>query len=209
MEDRNQRPDEISNLPTITLFVLIGVIISLLFISYKYIIDSPTSDIQSLVETTKPAEKPEVAEIDVANTKQLEKEAEKEKAALAEEKAAKEAEKETEKKETEKQEITTNTQGIEITHTVKDGETFYGIANRYGLKSAELQALNPDLEPNSMGSGKKINVKVRAKHTIGPGDILKVVATKYGISKEALMAANKLSTDYAKRGDVLLIPFKK
>jgi LysM repeat protein len=209
MEDRNQRPDEISNLPTITLFVLIGVIISLLFISYKYIIDSPTSDIQSLVETTKPAEKPEVAETDVANTKQLEKEAEKEKAALAEEKAAKEAEKETEKKETEKQEITTNTQGIEITHTVKDGETFYGIANRYGLKSAELQALNPDLEPNSMGSGKKINVKVRAKHTIGPGDILKVVATKYGISKEALMAANKLSTDYAKRGDVLLIPFKK
>jgi LysM repeat protein len=209
MEDRNQRPDEISNLPTITLFVLIGVIISLLFISYKYIIDSPTSDIQSLVETTKPAEKPEVAETDVANTKQLEKEAEKEKAALAEEKAAKEAEKETEKKETEKQEITTNTQGIEITHTVKDGETFYGIANRYGLKSAELQALNPDLEPNSMGSGKKINVKIRAKHTIGPGDILKVVAAKYGISKEALMAANKLSTDYAKRGDVLLIPFKK
>jgi LysM repeat protein len=35
------------------------------------------------------------------------------------------------------------------------------------------------------------------------------VAAKYGISKEALMAANKLSTDYAKRGDVLLIPFKK
>jgi LysM repeat protein len=35
-----------------------------------------------------------------------------------------------------------------------------------------------------------------------------VVAKKYDISKKALMDANKLTKDFAKRGDELIIPLK-
>jgi LysM repeat protein len=220
MEDRNQRPSEVSNLPTITLVVLIAFVISLLFISYKYIIDGPTSDINSLIqENTEAAGKkeadPEVKN-EVADTKakeeaeekedKLKEEAEKKK---AEEKAAKEKEdkENTDAKPTE--EVASKGGSMEITHTIKDGETFTAIAKRYGLSRSQMEALNPDLDPDNMGSGKKLNVKIRAKHTVGPGDILSVVAKKYGISKEELMAANKLTKDFAQRGDVLIIPLKK
>jgi LysM repeat protein len=204
MEDRNQRPSEVSNLPTITLVVLIAFVISLLFISYKYIIDGPTSDINSLIqENTEAAGKkeadPEVKN-EVADTKAKEE---------AEEKAAKEKEdkENTDAKPTE--EVASKGGSMEITHTIKDGETFTAIAKRYGLSRSQMEALNPDLDPDNMGSGKKLNVKIRAKHTVGPGDILSVVAKKYGISKEELMAANKLTKDFAQRGDVLIIPLKK
>ena len=71
------------------------------------------------------------------------------------------------------------------------GETFYGVANRYNMKINTLKALNPGVSESDIKAGvTKLNVKAMAVHTVGPGDVLRVVAQKYGVSKEAIMRAN-------------------
>jgi LysM repeat protein len=42
---------------------------------------------------------------------------------------------------------------------------------------------------------------------VGPGDILRVVADKYGVTVEQIMAANKKTKNFAERGEKLIIPF--
>jgi LysM repeat protein len=99
--------------------------------------------------------------------------------------------------------------GETISHTVQSGETFYGIANRYHLSKAALQAINPGVAPDGIKVGvTKLNVKIQTIHTVGAGDVLRVVAQKYGISKQALMDANKKTKDMSERGEKLIIPLK-
>ncbi|RYC67279.1 MULTISPECIES: LysM peptidoglycan-binding domain-containing protein [Spirosoma] len=98
--------------------------------------------------------------------------------------------------------------GVTNTHTVGSGETFYGVANRYNMKINTLKELNPGVTEQQIKAGvTKLNVKVMAVHTVGPGDVLRVVAQKYGVSKEALMRANRKDKDIATRGEKLIIPF--
>lgn len=98
--------------------------------------------------------------------------------------------------------------GVSSTYTVGSGETFYGVANRYNMKIATLKALNPGVSESDVKAGiTKLNVKAMAVHTVGPGDVLRVVAQKYGVSKEAIMRANKKDRDIATRGEKLIIPF--
>lgn len=98
--------------------------------------------------------------------------------------------------------------GVTSTYTVGAGETLYGVANRYNMKIATLKALNPGISETDVKAGiTKLNVKAMAVHTVGPGDVLRVVAQKYGVSKEALMRANKKDKDIATRGERLIIPY--
>ncbi len=98
--------------------------------------------------------------------------------------------------------------GVANTHTVKAGETFYGVANKYNMSISTLKKLNPDVSEKEIKAGvTKLNVKVRAVHTVGAGDVLRVVAEKYGVSKEALMRANGKTKDIATRGEKLVIPY--
>jgi LysM repeat protein len=53
----------------------------------------------------------------------------------------------------------------------------------------------------------RITVPVQAIHTVGPGDILRVVAKKYDVSLQALMKANGRTKNFAERGEKLVIPF--
>jgi LysM repeat protein len=129
------------------------------------------------------------------------------------EKPAKKPEPKPEKKE-EKPAPTTSSAseigGEEITYTVQAGETFYGLANRYNLKNSTLKSLNPSIQDESkdVKSGvTRIKVRVQAVHTVGPGDVLRVVAQKYGITVAQLMAANKKTKNFAERGEKLIIPF--
>ncbi len=97
-----------------------------------------------------------------------------------------------------------------ITHTVKAGETFSSIARRYNLSNQTLKKLNPAIknEGTDLKSGiTKLQVRVQTIHTVGPGDILSVVARKYNVSKELIMAANGKMSDRASRGESLIIPF--
>ena len=98
--------------------------------------------------------------------------------------------------------------GVSSSYTVGAGETFYGVANRYNMKLSTLKELNPGVSKSDVKAGiTKLNVRAMAVHTVGPGDLLRVVAQKYGVSKEAIMRANKKSKDIANRGEKLVIPF--
>ncbi|GAB2529427.1 LysM peptidoglycan-binding domain-containing protein [Spirosoma aerophilum] len=98
--------------------------------------------------------------------------------------------------------------GVSSKYTVGAGETFYGVANRYNMKINTLKAMNPGVSESDIKAGvTKLNVKAMAVHTVGAGDVLRVVAEKYGVSKEAIMRANKKDKDIATRGEKLIIPF--
>lgn len=94
--------------------------------------------------------------------------------------------------------------------TVEKGETFSAVARKFGLKIDQLKALNPGVNPDGIKSGStKLNVKIQGIHTVGPGDIMRKVAEKYGVSKQAIMDANHKKDDITLRGEVLIIPLKK
>ena len=201
MEENNQRPEEVSNLPTITLIVLVLLILSLLYVGYGYF-----SDDAELVKTEVIKDIDNAAEAEISEPVADKTEA---KAGTKKEEKAKPKEETEKPKETKKLVAEIPSGGIVIPHTVQEGETFFGIANRFNLKADVLRALNPDVDPQNLKVGvTRLKVKIKAKHTVGPGDILSVVAKKYDITKKALMDANKLTKDFAKRGDELLIPLK-
>ncbi|QJW87966.1 LysM peptidoglycan-binding domain-containing protein [Spirosoma taeanense] len=98
--------------------------------------------------------------------------------------------------------------GVSSSYKVGAGETFYGVANRYNMKLSTLKAMNPGVSESDIKAGvTTLKVKAMAVHTVGPGDVLRVVAQKYGVSKEALMRANKKQKDIATRGEKLIIPY--
>jgi LysM repeat protein len=220
MEDyRNPQPaEETSKIPTITLYVLIAVVAALLYAGYQsmkndaavseeLVSKRPNSVAMSndngADAVVIPAPLEETGKDDVAKDEKKSVEKPKE----VEKEKAKEEPKKEEKKEEKKATIPSG--GETISHTVQTGETFFGIANRYHLSKSVLQALNPNVEPSGIKVGvTKLNVKVQTIHTVGPGDVLRVVAKKYGISKQALMDANKKTKDMAERGEKLIIPMQ-
>jgi LysM repeat protein len=216
MEDyRNPQPaEETSKIPTITLYVLIAVVAALLYAGYQ----SMKNDAKVSEELV--SKRPSSVAIsndngaDAVVVPAPYEETGKDNVAKDERKTVekpKEEKKEEPKKEEKKEEkkVSIPSGGETITHTVQSGETFFGIANRYHLSKSVLQGLNPNVEPSGIKVGvTKLNVKVQTIHTVGPGDVLRVVAKKYGISKQALMDANKKTKDMAERGEKLIIPLQ-
>lgn len=208
---RNIRPEEGSKLPQITLLSLVVIIIALFVIGYEYITDdskgseevtSTVPDTTSKLTALDVATEPLLAEPDIIEPGNSE-EREEMSAPSKEEPAPVVPKAEPKPK-------SVDVGGVEITHTVKSGETFYGIANQYNLQSETLKALNPQINnvTADLKSGvTKLNVRVKAVHTVGAGDVLRVVAKKYGISLELLMQANGKTRNYAERGEKLIIPF--
>ncbi len=235
-ENRNTRPEETSKMPSIALAVLVCMIAGLLYVGYAYIADDAAAigelsgtpldtagrDMQTILPDNslpKPEsidtsqlggnkavalpQEPTETSTDVATDTKPEK--------LKEEAPKKvETPKKAEEKPEPVSEPVVNVSGEDLTHTIEAGETFYGLANRYNMKSSTLKALNPSIKDESkdIKSGvTRIKVKIQAIHTVGPGDILRVVAKKYGITVEQLMAANRKKKNSAERGEKLIIPF--
>lgn len=48
------------------------------------------------------------------------------------------------------------------THVVKEGDTFYSIARRYGLSTDALQAANPQVKPTALRPGQTLNLEAKA-----------------------------------------------
>ncbi|WP_090341676.1 LysM peptidoglycan-binding domain-containing protein [Dyadobacter koreensis] len=203
---RNIRPTEKSNLPVITLFVLVLLVLAMLYVGYEYISDDATNseELTSAAADT-PEEKPVTSDLTeedeseeaVVNVDEKPKASEKEK--------KEETKKEEPKKTEDPKAVASKIGGREITRTVKSGETFSSLASKYNLTTETLKALNPSI--SELKSGDKLKIRVKAVHTVGPGDILKVVSGKYSVSKEAIMKANGKSKDMASRGEELVIPF--
>jgi LysM repeat protein len=118
------------------------------------------------------------------------------------------------------------------THTIQKGETFSQIAQHYGVSQNALKQANPQVNPNVIIIGSKLNLPsgtqakagptapatpVAAKpttpsngaqrHTVRPGDTLSSIASSYGVSATAVQRANTLANpDRLSIGQVLAIP---
>jgi membrane-bound lytic murein transglycosylase D len=55
------------------------------------------------------------------------------------------------------------------THTVAAGETFFGIARRYGVTAAQLRAMNPDVDWESVEVGEVLRLPATARDTRASG----------------------------------------
>lgn len=215
-EPRNERPKEPArNLPMAVLLVLVGIICALLYIGWKYMSDdtSGSDDLTAVPADTvakaisnQPEEEPQVTETP-ANSSLPEvsvpKVGDKNEATTVKEEKPK-----IEKQKEEKPKVEIPAGGETYTHTVGEGETFFGIANRYNIKKETLKAMNPGVDESGIKVGvTKLKIRIKAIHTVGPGDIIRVVSTKYGVSQTLIMQANKKSKNFAARGEKLIIPY--
>ncbi|CAM4144741.1 LysM peptidoglycan-binding domain-containing protein [Cytophagaceae bacterium 50C-KIRBA] len=205
--------DSSARLPFITLLILLATLLGLLLVGYEHflspkseelvkaeklkmeedetLLGDPTSIIIDSTEDSEPSSSATNQE-DSAVLAQQELEAQK---------------KEAEAEKVPESESLKNVGGKNHAYTVEKGETFFGIANRFGLKPDQLKALNPGVDPNGIKVGvTKLNVKIQTIHTVGPGDVLRVVAAKYGVSKKSLMEVNHKDQDITLRGEQLIIP---
>jgi membrane-bound lytic murein transglycosylase D len=97
-------------------------------------------------------------------------------------------------------------------HVVASGETLGAIAGQYGVRTADLQAANPGVQPRRMRIGTRLVVPLERRagatrssstpspspengeHVVQPGDSLWVIARRYGLSVSQLRRWNGLGT---------------
>jgi LysM repeat protein len=222
---RNERPKEASrNLPMAVLLVLVGIICALLYIGWKFMsddtsasenltaapADSVAKSIKSQPEEEETIEPTASTSADLPSIEVPKVGDKKDNVASAESKPAesKVVEKPKEEKPKETPKAVVPTGGETYTHTVGDGETFFGIANRYNIKKETLKAMNPNVDESGIKVGvTKLKIRIKAIHTVGPGDIIRVVSKKYGVSQTLIMQANKKTKNVAQRGETLIIPY--
>ncbi len=201
-EERNRKPKPTgNNTPAIVLAILFGIVVLLLYAGWNLMSDDAAN-----ITDMKSVEKADNTDSDVVETSTPIAE---EREEIAEEVKTETTPPPAPVEKPEATPVKSAYKGETAVHVVKEGETFFGIANKFNTNSDNLKALNPDINPGGIKIGiTKIKVPVQAVHTVGPGDILRVVANKYGISVEALMAANGKKKNHAQRGEKLLIPHK-
>ncbi|MCP9769425.1 LysM peptidoglycan-binding domain-containing protein [Lacihabitans sp. LS3-19] len=95
--------------------------------------------------------------------------------------------------------------GKDLWVVVRPKDSWGGIAFRFNMKEETLRKLNPGITTLKRNQT-KLNVKVQAKHICQKGDILKVVARKYGITVEQLMLTNRKEKNHTNLGEVLIVP---
>ena len=106
------------------------------------------------------------------------------------------------------------------THTVRSGETLWGIARRYGVSFTELvrlnglSATNPIIRigsrlklPNGSSRANGAATGGFANHVVRHGETLSQIARRYGSSAKALQTANNMANPNSLRvGQTLQIP---
>jgi LysM repeat protein len=93
-------------------------------------------------------------------------------------------------------------------HPVAAGDTFVGLAARYGTSSDTLRALNGGVT-GPLSPGRYVRLPPRfvvARHVVARGETLYSLAGRYGVSVRALMAANDLDDATLKVGQALRLP---
>ncbi len=103
-------------------------------------------------------------------------------------------------------------------HTVKNGDTLYSIANTYGLSVKNLRAMNTHISGDKLRLGQKVNLvqaqsgsAVASKsYTIKSGESIYSISKKLGIKQSELLALNPQINDITKikSGQKIKIPSK-
>lgn len=82
------------------------------------------------------------------------------------------------------------------TYTVVANDTLWDIAARYGITVAQITAANPNVNPNALRPGQTLSIPTdpaaasAASYTVTAGDSLWVIAARYGLFVNDLLAAN-------------------
>ena len=108
-------------------------------------------------------------------------------------------------------------------YRVKPGDSLWGIAHRYNLSVKDILKANPNLKkrkhlkvgqrvciPHKKRYAKKVGKKHRKKnyliYRVRPGDTLRKIGKKFGVSWKEIKRVNRLRSDNIKVGQKLRIP---
>lgn len=95
--------------------------------------------------------------------------------------------------------------GEERVHVLKQGETIYGISQKYHVPADSILKLNDIKDPSKIRAGQKIMIP--DIYNVEKGDTLYGIARSHGISFQELIDANGLNKNsMIKAGDTLYIP---
>jgi len=102
-------------------------------------------------------------------------------------------------------------------YTIKQGDTLYQIAERYGVTINDLVNVNGLNRPNDLAIGQNIFIPNQmtnnnmTTYTVMPGDTMYLISRRLGISLDALIAANPQIADpnRIQIGQVINIPSSK
>ncbi len=191
-----------ANLPLITLLVLLVTVVALLFVGYEHFLGPQTSSLTKA--QTIELQSDDLPMEDVASTIIISDSTDADTTAVREDQAALDLEKQKAEAEAEKvpEELVEEPAGKSYTYQAESSETAESIAKNFGLTVDQLKAMNP----SGIKGGGKVKVKIKALHIVGKGDVLRVVAEKYQVSKKALMEVNHKKEDVTMRGEELVIP---
>ena len=81
-------------------------------------------------------------------------------------------------------------------HTVKHGETFETIAEKYNASAAHIKRLNKLKAPLSVGDMLYIGELGRQTYTVRPLDTLESIARKFNVTSMSLRLLNDISSVY-------------
>ncbi len=196
-----------ANLPVITLIVLLVTVVALLFVGYEHFLGPETSSLTKaqtleLKDDELPVDEmastvviSDSTDSDTTGTDLATATADQSTLDLEQQKKEAEAEKVPE-------DVVEEPAGKSFAYQAESGESAESIAKNFGMTVDQLKAMNP----GGIKSGSKVKVKIKTVHIVGKGDVLRVVAEKYHVSKKALMQANHKKEDVTMRGEELVIP---
>ncbi len=115
--------------------------------------------------------------------------------------------------------VTRPAMGSGVSHTVRDGETLWGIARHHGVSVATLQEAN-GLAGATIRPGQSLQIPAESQgaasssasvaevveHTVENGDSLWSIARRYGSTVDAIAAANSLGDRPIRPGQRLSVP---
>nr|XP_036574142.1 Intracellular hyphae protein 1-like protein 2 [Colletotrichum truncatum]KAF6780530.1 Intracellular hyphae protein 1-like protein 2 [Colletotrichum truncatum] len=110
----------------------------------------------------------------------------------------------------------------EPTYTIKSGDTFFVLGQRFGITTESIIAANPGVKPESLEIGQVINIPVcksspgtcvpngEPTYTIKSGDTFFALGQQFNITTEAIMGANPgVKPESLQIGQVINIPVCK
>lgn len=94
--------------------------------------------------------------------------------------------------------------------TVREGDTVYALAARYGVPPTSIISDNQIGPPYSIFSGQQLRLTPQRTHVVGPEDSIYSISQRYAVSQYQLAEANGLDVPFELRvGQRLILPARQ